>query len=85
MGHLRVQDSFDATVQLPSFSPVEEVIYFAALCVTATPQSEDLSGVIGKPEAEIPCRDYIPSCERRVCEFPYQPRRHGHLQLHITE
>jgi hypothetical protein len=84
-GHLRVQDSFDAPVQLPSFSPVEEVIYFTALCVTATPPAEDHSGIIGKSEAKIPCQDYLPTCERRVCEFPNQTRRHGHLQLHITK
>jgi len=54
-GHLRVQDSFDAPVQLPSFSPVQEVIYFTALCVTATSRAEDLPSVIGKSEAEIPC------------------------------
>ena len=84
-GHLRVQDSFDDPVQLPSFSPVEEIIYFTAVCVTATPPAEDISGVIGKSETEIPCQDYLPSCERRVGEFPYQSRRQGHLQLHITE
>jgi hypothetical protein len=83
-GHLLVQDSFDAPVQLPSFSPVEEVIYFTALWVTVTPRAEDLSGVIGKSKAEIPCQDYIPSWERRVSEFPHQPRRDCHLQLHIT-
>ena len=84
-GHLRVQDSFDAPVQLPSFSPVEEVIYFTALCVTATPPAEEIPGVIGKSEAEIPCQDCLPTCERRVGKFPNQTRRHGHLQLHITK
>jgi len=74
IGHLRVQNSFDAPVHLPSFSPVKQVIYFTAVCVTATPLAEDLSGVIGKSKTEIPCQDYIPSWERRVGLFPHQPR-----------
>jgi hypothetical protein len=64
---------------------VEEVIYFTALCVTATPPPEDLSGVIGKSEAQIPSQDYILPWERRVGEFPHQPMRHGQLQLNITK
>jgi len=83
--HLRVQDSFDAPVQLTSFSPMQEVIYLTAVCVTATFPAEDLPGVIGKSEAHIPCHDYFPTWERRVGEFPYQPRRYSHLHLHITK
>jgi len=84
-GHLGVQDSFDAPVQLPAFSPVQEVIYFTALCVTATSRAEDLPSVIGKYEAEIPCQDFIPSWGKHICGFPHQPRRHSHLHLHITK
>jgi hypothetical protein len=83
--HLRFQNSFEAPVQLSSFSPVEEVIYVTALCVTAAPPAEDHPGVIGKSEAKIPCQDYLPTCERRVGKFPNQTRRHGHLQLYITK
>ena len=84
-GHLRLQDSFNAPVQFPSFSPVQEVIYFTAVCITATSPAEDLPGVIGKSEAEIPCQDCFPTWERGVGEFPHQPRRHVHLQLHIAK
>jgi hypothetical protein len=84
-GHLRFQDSLDAPVQLSSFSPVQEVIYFTAACVKATSRAEDLPSVIGKSEAVIPCRDYIPSWDMHIGEFPHQPRRHDHLQLHTTK
>jgi hypothetical protein len=84
-GHLRLQDSFDAPVQLPSFSPVQKVIYFTAVCVTSTSLAEDLPGVIGKSESHIPCQDCFPTWERGVGEFPHQPRRHVHLHLHIAK
>jgi hypothetical protein len=83
--HLRVQDSFDAPVQLPSFSPVQEVIYCSAVAETATSPAEVLPGVPGTSETEIPFQDYTPSWDRRVGEFPHQHRRHGQLQQHIRE
>ena len=84
-GYLRVQNSIDALVQLPSFSPVQEVIYCTAMCVAATSPAEGLPDVTGKSVAEIPWQDCIPSWQWRVGEFPHQPRRHGHLHLHIAK
>jgi len=53
--------------------------------VSAAPQVESLAGVIGQFEAEVPRHDGVPSGERAVGAFPYQPHRHCHLQLQTTK
>lgn len=84
-GYLHVQDSLDAAVQFPSFSSVEVIVYLTGLRVPAISRAESQPGVIGQLEAEIPGHDDVPSRDWRVRAFPYQSRRHDHLQLQTSK